>query len=106
MTALNCTVKSSANRSYTGAGIGAGYLFQGAVNNMAAVNCNVATKRGFAHAGIGAGISNGGIVNNTMAVNCHVAIMGEFANAGIGVGFQHDKGTVTDTTALNCTVIT
>ncbi|MBO9482678.1 ZmpA/ZmpB/ZmpC family metallo-endopeptidase-related protein, partial [Salinisphaera sp. G21_0] len=78
----------------------------GTITNMTAVNCSVTAEGSYVHAGIGAGISKGGIVKNIMAVNCHVNAKGNSSNAGIGVGYQHEGGTVTDTTALNCTVTT
>ncbi|MBO9497379.1 hypothetical protein J7438_25320, partial [Thalassotalea sp. G20_0] len=121
MFAENCHVTTGLN--FGNAGIGAGNLeSSGAVNSMTAVDCSVTAQGHYGYTGIGAGFSRGGIVNNTRAVNCHVKMLGEKdCAAGIGVGKQSTfretdyktgwarieiKGTVTDTTALNCTVET
>ena len=85
------------------AGIGAGFLFEGAVNNTAGVNCLVETVGKRANAGIGAGELISGTVTKTIAVNCHVETKKKNSEAGIGVGLQQ-KGTITDTTAVDCHV--
>ena len=71
----------------------------GTITNTTAVNCKVETS-GFS-AGVGVGFNDAGSVANTYAENCTLKTSGELARAGIGAGFN--KGTVTNTKAVNCT---
>ncbi|MBO9497339.1 hypothetical protein J7438_25120, partial [Thalassotalea sp. G20_0] len=76
------------------------------ISNIRVERAYVATKKSGAYAAIGAGSLSGGTVNNIMAVNCSVETEGKGSSAGIGVGYQKKGTTVTDTTALDCTVKT
>ena len=101
---LNCRVTVSGRGAE--AGIGAGHVMHGTVNQTMAAHSSVeALHEG--KAALGAGYAERGVVAKTMGVYCHAKAVGgsgdETGTAAIGVGTAIG-GEVLDTIAIHCEV--